>query len=803
MTKLFYYLKAALIGLLLGSVIGWASLAYAEDQKVTHEAVSNPVLLERLLREWQDQRNSWTLNGDTILTFPTNGLTLSNATDGSLIITEASEDIKLAFTANTITATSSTGVVTLNWGAIVPTANQMLFTPVADAVGTTEGTVFYDSDTDTLKYRNASAWISLTSGTGDNTLDDAYDQGGAGVGRTITADTGAVVITNTDADAAFLLSVTPTPGSSAATGGISITSGANATEDSLQITNSGSGYSISTDSDAFTVDATGAVAATSFTGAGAFTTLTSTGVTTLGDNSSTVAIVTSSWDVTTAGAASGITSLSLSDDITMANGKGVKSSTTTAQTVGLYGYDVDGAAYVGGLVITNSNTPATVLGNANGTTAITSSDWAIGTSGIATGLGNITSDGTITAAGSVVSAATPTIIIKDSDAAAGDNNVTLVGAATDTGDGTEDVDLTLNQQIAGTLRAVATFDADGNITLGYGTQDVVTTADLTVTGSDLTLGVAGVKLTGDGDGAITFLGLGDGSDEDLTLNLDDTANTGVFSSSTALDRLVFTGMTLDADQVEITAASPVLEFFDTDAAAGDINASITIAATDTGDGTEDIDVTFMHQSAGAAVNFLVADADGVLTLNGVTGITMSDTVTFSGGQTRKVKFLPKEIELDGTSPAGLADIGTDGQTNISVLTFDADGGATGDDIAYISWVVPDGYVVDSARLNVCYTFSTAEDAADEAQFDFTVNAVAAGEALDAAGTALADQTTVIANAAADNGKLHITQYNIEVEDIVVDDMVTIQIAVDESASALSASGTLNVLYFEIEYESTE
>ncbi len=100
-------------------------------------------------------------------------------------------------------------------------------------------------------------------------------------------------------------------------------------------------------------------------------------------------------------------------------------------------------------------------------------------------------------------------------------------------------------------------------------------------------------------------------------------------------------------------------------------------------------------------------------------------------------------------------------------------------------------------------FSTAEDAADEAQFDFTVNSVAAGETLDAAGTALADQTTVISDASADNGKLHITQYNIEVEDIVIDDMVTIQIAVDESASALSASGTLDVLYLEIEYESTE
>jgi hypothetical protein len=66
-----------------------------------------------------------------------------------------------------------------------------------------------------------------------------------------------------------------------------------------------------------------------------------------------------------------------------------------------------------------------------------------------------------------------------------------------------------------------------------------TSLDLTITGSDLYIGAAGVKLTGDGDGAITFLGLGDGSDEDLTLNLDDTSNTGVFSSSTGLATLDF------------------------------------------------------------------------------------------------------------------------------------------------------------------------------------------------------------------------------------------------------------------------
>lgn len=66
--------------------------------------------------------------------------------------------------------------------------------------------------------------------------------------------------------------------------------------------------------------------------------------------------------------------------------------------------------------------------------------------------------------------------------------------------------------------------------------------DVVITGSDLTLGAAGVKFTGDGDGAFTVLGLGDGSDEDLTLNLDDTADTVVVSSSTGVTLLSLTSI---------------------------------------------------------------------------------------------------------------------------------------------------------------------------------------------------------------------------------------------------------------------
>jgi hypothetical protein len=111
------------------------------------------------------------------------------------------------------------------------------------------------ADPHTGYVREADAnWIDLTdggattlhshAGGGGGTLDSAYDFGGAGAGRTINATDGAVVITSTEADTAFLLEVTPTPGSSAALGGISITVGANSTEAALKITQSGSGPAI-------------------------------------------------------------------------------------------------------------------------------------------------------------------------------------------------------------------------------------------------------------------------------------------------------------------------------------------------------------------------------------------------------------------------------------------------------------------------------------------------------------------------------------------------------------------------------
>lgn len=145
----------------------------------------------------------------------------------------------------------------------------MKLTPTDTVPSLAEGVLYADDSENALKFYNGSQWLAFSPSTDDNTLDEAYDQGGAGAGRTVTADGGAVTITNTDADAAFVLELTPTPGSAAALGGAKITVGANSTEDALQIANAGSGSDIQGTSSTWTISKAGAIAAASVTATGA------------------------------------------------------------------------------------------------------------------------------------------------------------------------------------------------------------------------------------------------------------------------------------------------------------------------------------------------------------------------------------------------------------------------------------------------------------------------------------------------------------------------------------------------------
>lgn len=83
--------------------------------------------------------------------------------------------------------------------------------------------------------------------TGGGTLDSAYDFGGAGAGRTISADSGAVQINSLTADAQAALVLNRSPSSAAAAIGISLTLGANTNTSGsgISVTDNGTGTSIS------------------------------------------------------------------------------------------------------------------------------------------------------------------------------------------------------------------------------------------------------------------------------------------------------------------------------------------------------------------------------------------------------------------------------------------------------------------------------------------------------------------------------------------------------------------------------
>lgn len=91
-------------------------------------------------------------------------------------------------------------------------------------------------------------------------------------------------------------------------------------------------------------------------------------------------------------------------------------------------------------------------------------------------------------------------------------------------------------------------------------------------------------------------------------------------------KIVLNG-TLSGD-LTLYDASPVLALIDSDTADKDAGVSITVSATATTAGAENVDLTITQQVSGSPVNVLVADADGSITLgDGTRAISLSGAVT--------------------------------------------------------------------------------------------------------------------------------------------------------------------------------
>lgn len=100
-----------------------------------------------------------------------------------------------------------------------------------------EGKLWVRSDTPNVLVftDDAGADTVLGAGGGGNTLDGAYDQGGAGAGRAITANSGAVQITNSAVDTNNVLEITKSPSGADTGSALSITHNANASDPALSI----------------------------------------------------------------------------------------------------------------------------------------------------------------------------------------------------------------------------------------------------------------------------------------------------------------------------------------------------------------------------------------------------------------------------------------------------------------------------------------------------------------------------------------------------------------------------------------
>ena len=198
----------------------------------------------------------------------------------------------------------------------------------------------------------------------------------------------------------------------------------------------------------------------------------------------------------------------------------------------------------------------------------------------------------------------------------------------------------------GALAGIGYSQARATTTTGTVTIRSIISGALTfASGTSIDIDTAGVRLSGDGDGALTFLGLGNGADEAFTMNLDDTANTVVFSSSTGANAINLTGFALTVDSCTGcgAAGAPSDATYITQTANGSLSAEQALAALSSGImrvATTTGVITSLTDSAGIFAN--ISDetgGSGVLVGNaapnftGVTTMSATDAQLFMGGTT--------------------------------------------------------------------------------------------------------------------------------------------------------------------------
>lgn len=281
-------------------------------------------------------------------------------------------------------------------------------------------------------------------------------------------------------------------------------------------------------------------------------------------------------------------------------------------------------------------------------------------------------------------------------------------------------------------------------------------------------------LVGNGTSAIGVLGAGTNNQ----LLIGQTGSDPIWTTNVDLPgTLDVTGAAVFDSTVRIGSATPQLNFEDTDCTDTDVNAQVLVAATDTGSGTEDADVTFLQQIAGTLTAFLTADADGNITFGSarplvasgggsLTG-TWSDlgtvtTVDINGGTvdgatiggtsagagTFTTLTVNTSADINGAIDSDVAGVtstwtNTSDAASVQVAIFEGDRATMGDnDEAYVTMRLSDdgGTQTEVARLTWVATDVNAGTSVD-GRIDFAVmTAGALADEMQLDGTALAPST---------------------------------------------------------------
>lgn len=309
-------------------------------------------------------------------------------------------------------------------------------------------------------------------------------------------------------------------------------------------------------------------------------------------------------------------------------------------------------------------------------------------------------------------------------------------------------------------------------------------------------------------GSINLLAEETGAAQAMSIVADGDATTAIWIQS-----ITGTSVTEDTCALEIRATVGGI------AIQSDANLDDCVVIRADGGTTSEITITNDQGNTSDSIE-IVSVAGGVTIAGGADdSITMTTgaaggaagNVVFTNGQTRKeVLDGLGQVVPDGVSPpATIGALGTNGTALLWAWEFEADGGA--DEFVFLNWRVPDGYITDSARLNVIWSYDTAEGDGDTVDFDFTVQATApgaaatGGEVWEVGGTAGAVVVETLTSGSTTEDTLIITQINIDGtgEVIAIDDLVTIMFWVDASECEFAAGVSVDVHTFEIEWESTE